>query len=440
MSKSTLKLRPLLLSTGLVAVMASFGATPANSAAFYIQEQSVSGLGTAFAGTGALGEDASTIFYNPAAMTELKGPQVQLGVHMLKPSADMKDNGSTVTNALGTNTTGPDDGGDPYDVEAIPNFYAAYPISEDNKLWLGFGVSAPFGLANDYGDDWFGRYDSISSELKTIDFSPNLAWGVTDWLSIGGGLNIQYADAELVAAVASPLTVGGPTVATDGQTNLSGHDTTIGFNAGLLLKPMDGTNIGMHYRSGISHDLEGRLIVTNPVDAGGAVTRIGGEAGLDLPDVATLSVAQHVTNKLQVLASLSHIGWENFNSIPVELATGTLTRTELDYDDTYAIAVGLRYKPNENWVLRAGYQFDETPTNDEHRTTSIPDGDRQWFALGAGYQLNDKWGVDLGAVYVDVDEEDINLTEAFSATTSGTTTATTEGDVGIVSLSLKYNF
>ena len=97
---STLNLRPWLLSTGLVAIVATFSAAPAHSAAFYIQEQSVSGLGSAFAGSAALAEDASTIFYNPAGMTELKGPQVQLGVHMLKPSADMSDLGSTVSTLI----------------------------------------------------------------------------------------------------------------------------------------------------------------------------------------------------------------------------------------------------------------------------------------------------------------------------------------------------
>ncbi len=437
---STLNLRPWLLSTGLVAIMTTFSAAPAQSAAFYIQEQSVSGLGSAFAGSAALAEDASTIFYNPAGMTELKGPQVQLGVHMLKPSADMTDLGSTVTNGNGTVSTGTDDGGDPFDYEAIPNFYAAYPVSEDNRVWLGFGVSAPFGLANDYGEDWIGRYDSVSTELKTIDFSPNIAWKAYDWLSIGGGLNIQYADAELVSAIPSPITAGGPDVSTDGSSNLSGDDTTIGFNFGALFKPQDGTKIGVHYRSGISHDLDGRLVVTNPVDAGGAVSVIPGEAGLDLPDVATISVAQNINEKLQILGSVSRIGWDNFNSIPVELSTGTLSRTELEYDDTYSFAVGMRYQLDPQWVLRAGYQFDETPTNDEHRTTSIPDGDRQWFALGAGYKINDKWGLDLAAVYVDVEEETIDLSEAISTTTSARTYAKTEGDVGIVSLALKYKF
>ncbi|MBT6539804.1 MAG: hypothetical protein HOL58_10005, partial [Francisellaceae bacterium] len=43
------------------------------AASFQIQEQNAKDLGTAYAGAGSLGEDASTNFYNPAALTEVTG-------------------------------------------------------------------------------------------------------------------------------------------------------------------------------------------------------------------------------------------------------------------------------------------------------------------------------------------------------------------------------
>ena len=429
-----------LFSTLLAAGMITVGVTQANAAAFYIQEQSVSTLGSASAGSAALAEDASTIFFNPAGMTELSGPQMQVGFHALRPNADTTDLGSTATNGGGTVSTGTNDGGNPFDVEAIPNAYFAYPVTSDNSLWLGLGISAPFGLANDYGSDWLGRYDSIESSLKTIGVAPSIAYAPFDWLSIGGGVNIQYADAQLISAIPSPLTAGGPVVATDGRQDLAGDAVTAGFNVGILYKPFDGTRIGAHYRSAISHELEGRVVITNPVDAGGAVSVIGGNVGLDLPDIATVSVVQSVNDRLDLLGSVSWVGWKNFDSIPVEFDGGGGSTRTLNYEDTNAFAIGARYQLNDDWILRAGYQYDETPTNDEFRTTSIPDGDRQWFAAGASYDVDENWTLDIGAVYVDVASETVDLTEVPTAGTSVTTNVETEGDVGILSISATYRF
>ena len=41
----------------------------AQAAGFALIEQSASGMGNAYAGGGAIAEDASTIFFNPAGMT-----------------------------------------------------------------------------------------------------------------------------------------------------------------------------------------------------------------------------------------------------------------------------------------------------------------------------------------------------------------------------------
>ncbi len=413
-----------------------------DAAAFYIQEQSVSALGTASAGSAVLAEDASTIFFNPAGMTELSGPQIMVGAHILRPSADATDLGSTVTNGGGTVSTGNNDGGDPFDIEAIPNAYFAYPVLPNNNLWLGIGISAPFGLANDYGTNWLGRYDSIESELKTIDIAPSIAYAPYDWLSIGGGVNVQYADAKLISAIPSPSgAVGTASPSTDGIQDLSGDAVTAGFNVGILLKPIEGTKFGAHYRSAISHELEGRVVVNTPTDVlGGIRSEQGGNVGLDLPDVATVSASHMLTDRLEVLGSVSWIGWSNFDTIPVELENGTSSVRTLNYENTNAFSVGARYQLNNKWLLRAGYQFDETPTNDEFRTTSIPDGDRQWFAAGASYDYNDKWTFDVAGVYVDVSEEEVNLTEAGAFGGSTTTNVKTDGNVGIISLAATYKF
>lgn len=61
----------------------------ANAGSFAINEQSVSGLGTAYAGGAAQAEDASTLFFNPAGIVLLDQGELQLGAHGLFTSADV---------------------------------------------------------------------------------------------------------------------------------------------------------------------------------------------------------------------------------------------------------------------------------------------------------------------------------------------------------------
>ena len=63
-------------------ILAAAGfATQAHSSGFALIEQGASGQGVAYAGAAAVGEDASTIFFNPAAMTRLSGQQIVVAGH-----------------------------------------------------------------------------------------------------------------------------------------------------------------------------------------------------------------------------------------------------------------------------------------------------------------------------------------------------------------------
>lgn len=415
----------LLLSLSALAIL-----TPAaaNAAGFYIQEQSVRGLGSAFSGSVTSIDDASTIYFNPAGMTKLDRAQVNAGVHLLVPSAELDDTGSTFLGA----PVGGGDGGNPYNPTPVPNGFAAMPLLDDNSLWGGIGVTAPFGLASDYGDDWFGRFDSIKTELKVINIQPSLAYKATNWLSIGAGVDIQYADAELTSAVSDTLA--------EGESKLKGDDWSVGYNVGLIIKPVETTEIGMHYRSAISHELDGRISVeglTGLVPTAPNFTT-GGTADLDLPDMATFGVAHQVTPDLRLMAQATWFGWNNFQDITaISDAGAELTSVTQNYQTTWAFAVGAEYDINDQWTVRGGYQFDETPTTDEFRTSRTPDGDRNWFSLGATYNWNPNMSIDMAATYINVDDGVINVSRNNGL---AAVNADTDGDVGIFALGLNYKF
>lgn len=405
----------------------------AKAAGFYIQEQSVSGLGSAFSGSTTNINDPSTVYFNPAGMTKLQGSQAQFGTHVIIPSAELTDTGST-----GLSATNTGDGGNPYDPTPVPNAFVTHQIND--RIWAGLSLSAPFGLANEYDNGWFGRFDSTETELLTLDIQPSVAFKVNEMLSVGAGVNIQYADAELKSAT------GGAGPLSEGTSTLEGDDLSYGYTLGLQFKPIETTTFGASYRSAISHTLDGRI-----KSEGTTLNdfNVRGSADLDLPDIATFGLAHDMNDKLTLQAQATWFGWNNFQDITAitdESIAGAVTTASpggavssiiQNYQTTWAYAIGAEYDYSDDWTLRAGMQFDATPTTDQFRTSRTPDGDRTWLSGGATYSLNEKIDIDMAATYIWIADEEINVTRNNS---TATVRADTEGSVGIVAVGLTYKF
>lgn len=409
-----------LTISGLAALTLLSSYTTSNAAGFYIQEQSVQGLGSAFSGSATSIDDASTIFFNPAGMTKLDGAQANVGVHVLIPDADISDTGTTAPpgRPIGSES------GNPYSPTPIPNLYGALPITD--QLWLGIGVSAPFGLGSDYDDGWFGRFDSTKTELKTINVAPSIAFKATEWLSLGLGLDVQYADANLQANAFAGA---------EGLSRLVGDDWSVGYNAGVQIKPFENTEIGIHYRSSMEHTLEGTISAEG---TGAGDFNVAGSADLNLPDIATFGIAHDITPQTRIMGQATWFGWNNFQDITAIDVNG-VQRSQVvqNYQTTWAFAVGAEHDLNEDWTVRAGYQYDETPTTDLYRTSRTPDGDRNWFSVGATHKISPKLNLDLAATYIHVGDGTINVSRNGGLANFR---ANTEGQVGIVAVGLSYKF
>ena len=166
MNKSnSMKMIPAMI---LVAFSGAAGAS-----GFQLAEQNGSGLGNAYAGSAAVADNASTIYFNPAGMTQLQGMEVSGGLALIKPSFKFKNDGSN-TGAL--NTAG--DGGDAGGLAALPNGYASMALNKD--LYVGIGVGAPFGLTTEYDDRWLGAAHSVKFEIVTYNVNPSIAYRVYD--------------------------------------------------------------------------------------------------------------------------------------------------------------------------------------------------------------------------------------------------------------------
>ncbi len=415
-------------------VLAAFGAlmvsTSAHAAGFYIQEQSVSAGGSAYAGAASNTKDASTIFFNPAGLSKLSGAQANLGVQLLVPTGELNDSGSSTLGTLGA--VGTEDGGNPYNPTPVPSGYAAMPVSAVDGLWIGIGVTAPFGLANKYDADYFGRFDSIKTELITTDIQPTVAYKINDRISIGGGLNIQRADAQLTAA--ANLNPGGGTT---GTSDLSGKDWGFGYTAGAQIELTPVTTLGLNYRSSVHYDLDGRVKIEN-TPTPGSLTYIPAKASLKTPDIASVGLSHELDSKWTVMGQVNWMGWNSFGDITaISDAGAVVSSVEQQYQTVWSYALGAEYAYSPDWTFRGGVQYDNTPTVDEFRTTRTPDGDRTWIAGGATYNLNEKMSLDFHATYIHIASETIDVVRNGGA---ATVSADTEGNVGIVGIGLNYKF
>ena len=226
------------------------GSQQAVASGFQLMEQNASGLGNAYAGQAAAAENASTIFFNPAGMTQLPGKQISGTLSIIRPTIDFTDNGASRSPAGAPSPAGGGNGGDAGGWNYIPSGYFSWQLTP--RLWAGIGVTAPFGLNTDYDLNYIGRFQSQKAELKTYDVNPSLAFKINDAVSIGGGLSYQHAklslDRSFFAGAALPQTV-------------SLSDNSWGWNLGAMFNLGSATRLGLSYRSEMKQDLAGSVTV-----------------------------------------------------------------------------------------------------------------------------------------------------------------------------------
>jgi long-chain fatty acid transport protein len=420
-----------------------FGTTAtALASGFAILEQSVRGLGSAFSSSAAA-DDASTIFFNPAGLTRLSNNSAIAAGYYIFPTALFQDRGSVT--ATGTPLTGGDgkDGG--VDI-FVPNLYGVWNVSD--RVKLGLGVNSPFGLKTRYDRDWVGRYYAINSELVTININPTVAAKLTDNLSLGAGINLQYAEAELSNAIDFGL-IGATTrlrtrpQSADGLVKLAADDWSWGYNLGLLYEPSPRTRIGLAYRSAITHDLEGDADFTVPaavsaLTATGRFQDTGAKAELDLPDTLSLNAYHQISPRVALTADVTWTNWSQFEELQVKFDNPTEPESIIpnNWHDTVRYSLGVNYALSKAWKLRAGVAYDPSPVDGTYRTPRIPDNNRTWLAIGASFKASDSISFDVGYAHLFVDDGNINL----SSSTSGNLRGRIDSNVDVLGWQLTWKF
>lgn len=395
MLKTTLSLAVTLASSQIFA------------SGFALNEQSVSGMGTGFAGRSSSADDASTVFGNPAGMSRLSGQQVTGGIAVIDASTDIKNaNG----NVKGSNK------GDMVPFTGVPmGFYT----NKLNDQWaVGFGVYAPFGLATEYEHNFQGRAFGSTSDVKVVTLQPTVSYAFNDRVSVGFGPTINRISGKLESDLA--LVPGTP----EAHVKIKGDDTALGWNAGVLVQATDTTRVGLTYHSKVTYKLKGHT----EIGAGAGTppqllqsNRYDASLSIDTPESWDLSVTQDLSDAWKVYAGSTWTRWSRLKDITVQNKGVTMAnagaggaqafttiKEEQNWHDTWAYAIGTSYQLNKQWVLRTGLTWDQSPTNNQNRSPRIPTGDRTIFSLGAGYAVNENLVIDVAYSYLKEESVKVN--------------------------------
>ncbi len=401
-------------STTLVALLM---ASQAWGAGFQIQEQNVTNLGTAYAGTAALAADASTAYYNPAAMTRIKDHQLVVAGALI--AADVNYNPIITTNNAGTAipSRGEEDGDK---LASVPSMHYIAPIN--HCIYLGLSVTAPFGLATEYSENSNLRYAATRSELKTIDISPSIAYRFNDHFSFAVGADAMWAKAHLDSQIALASTG-------DGFQRNTAEDWGWGYHLAMLYEMTERTRFGINYRSHVNFNTHGESEQMAPASQGFARTTYPAHAAVTLPETLYVSAYHAFNDKFAVMADINWTNWSRFKTLrlrydapPAALGNLTFGRTNSDtfehWDDATRVAVGMEYTPCDKYKLRFGLAWDETPVPNEFRTARVPDSDRIWVGVGLGFALSKNMWVDLGYAHIFFEDADLDDRGPFRAQTT----------------------
>ncbi|MCA0951777.1 outer membrane protein transport protein [Shewanella chilikensis] len=402
-----------------VAIAASFvgATTQVQAAGFQLAESSATGLGRAFAGEAAMADNPAVQGRNPAMLSYLEGRQISAGAIYVMPEVDAMGRVSltSLSDKQPFSVTMNADALDVADNAAVPNFYYSNQLN-DSWTW-GLALNSNYGLSTELPAAHAASIFGNKTAITTVELNTNIAYRIDEHFTVGAGLRGVYGDGEIGASVPgwiegvraipglpAEVTSRLPAAGTELK-HLEGDDFGYGWQVGASWQINANHRLGIAYHSHVELDLDGQargLVYT------GGNAEVDGYLPLELPAFAELASYHQLTDNWAMHASINWTDWSVFNKLvayfpgeqkPVGGLESDLVKEE-NFKDNWRFALGTSYQLNNAWLLRAGVALDKTAVDDEYRTITIPDTDRLWFSVGAGYAPSKNLTVDLGLTYI----------------------------------------
>jgi len=359
---------------------------------FVLPHQTAKGLGLSNAQTAGV-NDASAVYYNPAALSEIEGNNLLVNGSYINVDNSIENGGRTARNQ--------------HDDHFVASLFASYHIPGRN-FSLGIGTYSPFGLATDYDRD-FTRFAADRTELKTIYVTPAVSWHPSKFFSIGAGFSFVHASGAFSRSLCFDpfdgcVTPGGPL---EGRMRLTDTANAFTYNIGVLLKPVEYLKLGFSYRARADLRFD-----TADVKLGGAFSPNGLRANIrpiPLPPVMDVGLFWQIDPRWGAEFVYEYVRWSEFarlrakftpapTFVPFALPVLGFSLPE-DWRNTSALRLGSFYRINSSWEIRAGAAVEESPIPNKTLNPAIPGADILTLNGGVGYQWR-SFTVDVGYMAV----------------------------------------
>jgi long-chain fatty acid transport protein len=415
----------------------------ARAQGFGLNEISTCGLGRGYAATATGCHDASAIYWNPAAVTQLSNWSWAIGASAI--SVDGKFQQDTTFRTYKANAP----------TAIVPHAFLSYH-APSSKLALGVGVYVPYGLTSQWNNDFPGRFEALKASIQSIYVQPNVGWQINkDW-SVGAGPIIGHSSVELdqaldLSQVPLPFQLPNgqtPTFASLGipqrtefaLAKLKGDAWGYGAHFGIQGKLAPNWTFGIRYLtqivfsykdadatfSQVPTNLVVPAAIPNPANPTGPAL-VGAGARVDTLTLlrsqfgaggafTSQKVSTRIAHPAQLQFGFAYTGWRNweieadyaviayrsFKDLPIQFSNSTvLSRTLLEeYNNSSAIRLGAEYKFTNEARLRAGFSGVSRAAPNVTVTPLLPEQDRANYSLGFSYPLMHRFVVDGGYVLV----------------------------------------
>jgi long-chain fatty acid transport protein len=395
--------------------------------------------------------DGSAIFFNPAGLAGLSGTRLSAGVTLIAAHGNFTDDVSRNQWDLDN------------PIIPVPNFYLTRAFTP--KLTAGIGVFVPYGLETKWGDaaaydpvtDSFrtpdevfpGRFLGWNSKLQSIYIQPTIGYQIHPRVQVGIGVayilgkvelkqRVDFSQQVVPSASVPPGTtfsaLGIPTGTDFAEARLEADGNGIAVNVGAIWQATDQLAVGAHYLSRSTIDYSGTAEFTQietglilpagnplsptgsplPVDAvvaplfaaGGPLSDGAATTSITMPDQLTLGVAWQANERWKVLVDWHRVMWHVFDQLELDFenaASPDLTLNE-EYKNTNGFRFGLEFARSATMTFRGGYLYHQGAAPAQTVTPLLPEGARNEFTIGLGWQVSPKLKADFGYQYIRQDD------------------------------------
>lgn len=338
------------------------------------------------AGIGVIVDQEGYMPQNPGAVAFLTKNSLSVGGAAAVVNTDYLDKGNN------TVSESKNDIGTPF------HFNAVYGVKDTassklGKFKFGLAIGTPYGGDSRWPNDWTGKNSIIDKKLSSIAIAPGVSYKINDkW---GVGVSAGYSMSKLHVENAVP-------VSQEAKVVMDFTSYGIGYGGGIYYQPTEKVSLGLGYMSQVNNkSIKGTATFQVPALLKDQFPTGDASTKSSVPSIISIGGGYKVNEKLLFALDVQYWMWSCFDSTIFEFTSATpamavqSVRIPNEYVNTIAVRLGAQYKATEKITVRAGTSYEQTPIPADYLYPETPDADRINLTLGGGYNINDKFTVDV---------------------------------------------